>query len=212
MLKMAFSACAFAMLAMSTVANAQTSATAQGPDDEAGRSTQFSPALVGTWKSAPDEMALTSAFDTSVWGPNAKSVRTVELQIQPSGEGVLKVTRRVVDARGRTVPASTSVEEAKLTIGGSRPTIATRVEHDVKVVSAVRTYPDDPGYKWDVAGLEVQIVTFDDDADRNRLEVRFDTPEGRGSFWETLRREARNPPRRASGRSRAGAQRGRAEL
>jgi hypothetical protein len=205
------SACAFAMLALSTAANAQPAATSQRPDDEAGRSTQFSPALAGTWKSAPDEMALTTDFDVSVWGPNAKSVRTVELQIRPSGEGVLKVTRRVVDARGRTVPASTSVEEARLTIGGSRPTIATRVEHDVKVASAVRTYPDDAGSRWDLAGLKVQIVTFDDDADRNRLEVRFDTAEGRGSFWETLRRDARNPARRASERSRPGASRRRAE-
>lgn len=211
MLKMVFSACAFAMLAMSSLANAQTTATTQRPDDEPGRSDVFSPALAGTWRSAPDEMALTTAFDESVWGPNAKSVRVVELQIRPSGEGVLRVTKRVVDARGRTVPASTSVEEAKLTIGGSRKTIATRVEHDVHVVSAVRTYPDDAAYKWDLTGLKVQVVTFDDE-DRNRLEVRFDTPEGRGSFWETLRRDARTPSRRASERSRAAASRGRAEL
>jgi hypothetical protein len=57
----------------------------------------------------------------------------------------------------------------------------------VKVVSAFRTYPDDPKSKWDMSGLAVQVVTFED-GDRNTLEVRFDTPEGRGSFWETLRR------------------------
>jgi hypothetical protein len=96
----------------------------------------------------------------------------------------------VLDARGRTVAASTSVEEAKLAIGESRPGASTRVEHDVKVVSAVRTYPDDPGYKWELTGLRVQIVTFADE-DRNTLEVRVDTPDGRGSFWETLRRDGR---------------------
>lgn len=157
----------------------------------------FTPALVGTWKSTPDELPLTSAFDESVWGSNAKSVRTVELALRPAGEGTLTVTRKVVDARGRTVPASTSIEEARIVVGGARRTISTRVEHDVKVVNAARIYPDDPGLKWDLAGLRVEIVTFED-GDGNTLEVRFDTPEGRGSFWDTLRREPRAPARRAS--------------
>ena len=161
-------------------------------------STTFTPALAGSWKSAPDEMRLTSEFDQSVWGPNARSVRTAELVLEPSGEGRLTVTRRVLDAKGRAVTASTSIEEARIVVAGSQKTISTRIEHDVKVVSAVRTYPDDPGYKWDLTGLKVEIVTFED-GDRNTLEVRFDTPEGRGSFWDTLRREARAPARRTSG-------------
>ena len=163
-------------------------------------STTFTPGLAGIWKSAPEEMRLTSAFDESVWGPNAKSVRTVDLEIKPTGEGTLTVTRKVVDARGRTVTASTSVEEAQIVIGGSRKTISTRIEHDVKVASAVRTYPDDPGHKWNLDGLKVQVVTFED-GDRNTLEVRFDTPEGRGSFWETLRRNAPSSTRRANTRT-----------
>jgi hypothetical protein len=146
--------------------------------------------LAGRWTSAPNETPLSSAFDESVWGPDAKSVRTVDLQIEATGRGVLKVTTRVVDRRGRTIKASTSVEEAKIVVGESRNTIATRVEHDVTVESAVRTYPDDPTYKWGLDGLKVQIVTFTD-GDGNTLEVRFDTPEGRGSFWETLRRSGR---------------------
>ena len=202
MVKRIFSACVFAMLAMNIVANAQTPAAAQRPDDEGDSAPLFSPALVGSWKSAPDEMRLTTAFDESVWGPNAKSVRTVELQVHPSGEADLTITKKVVDARGRTVAASTSVEKAMLSIGGSRPTIATRREHDVRVVNAVRTYPDEPDYRWELAGLRVQIVTFDDD-DGNMLEVRVDTPEGRGSFWETLRRDARTPSRRTTKPSRA---------
>jgi hypothetical protein len=160
-------------------------------------STTFTPALAGSWKSAPDEMRLTSDFDRSVWGPDARSVRTAELVLDATGEGTFTVTRRVLDAKGRAVPASTSVEVARVVVGGSRKTIATRIEHDVKVVSAVRTYPDDPGYKWDLNGLQVEIVTFED-GDRNALEVRFDTPEGRGSFWDTLRRDARAPVRRTS--------------
>ena len=36
-------------------------------------------ALTGTWISAPDEMPLGTAFDVSVWGKNAKAVRTVQM-------------------------------------------------------------------------------------------------------------------------------------
>ena len=175
-------------------------ATAQAADAQVV-STAFTPALAGIWKSAPEEMRLTSAFDESVWGPNAKSVRTVDLEVRPTGEGTLKVTRKVVDARGRTIAASTSVEEAHIVIGGARKTISTRIEHDVKVVKAARTYPDDPGSTWDLDGLKVEVVTFED-GDRNTVEVRFDTPEGRGSFWETLRRNAPASTRRANTRPR----------
>ena len=79
-------------------------------------STGFTPTLAGTWKSATDEMRLTTAFDESVWGKDAKSTRIVELSVKPSGEGVLKVSRNVVDAKGRTVKGSTSVEEADIAV------------------------------------------------------------------------------------------------
>jgi hypothetical protein len=177
------------VVTLTAIANAREAALPQRTDT-ASRAQAPASALAGTWKSAAEEMRLSSAFDESVWGPNAKSVRTVELRIQPSGAGTLTITKKVVDARGRTVAASTSVEEATLSIGGSRPGVSTRVEHDVTVVSAVRTYPDDPGYKWELEGLRVKIVTFADEGG-NTLEVRVDTPDGRGSFWETLQRDGR---------------------
>jgi len=184
MLKRMSSACAFAVLAFAMNGTAH----AQAPASESQSSSR---ALVGTWKSAPDEMPLSTAFDESVWGPGAKSVRTVELQIDAMGHGALTVTKKVVDRQGRTVKASMSVERAQLTIGGSHHAVATRVEHEVTVTSAVRTYPDDPTYKWDLAGLHVAIATFDDDA--NTVEVRFDPVEGTGAFWQTLRRAGRAP-------------------
>src|SRR5688572_28368135 len=162
MLNTIASACVFAMLALSTVANLQASVAAHRLDQGEARSPRFSADLVGTWKAAPDEMKLTSAFDESVWGRNATSVRTVELQVDPSGAGTLRILKKVVDARGRTVAASTSMEEVKLQLGESRNTASVRVEHGVNVVSAVRTYPDDPGYRWELPGLRVQIVTFAD--------------------------------------------------
>ena len=157
-----------------------------------------SPSLVGTWKSAPDQIKLTTDFDKSVWGPDATSVRTVDLVVRQSGDATLTVTKKVVDARGRTVQASTWVEEAQLTIGAAQDGAATRVEHDTKVAAAVRRFPDDPDYKWNLDGLRVKVVTFKD-GDGNSIEIRYDTPEGRGSFWETLRRERAAAPRRTSG-------------
>ncbi len=193
---------AFAVLLMfGAGVSAQTqSATRQTPhsDDESPRhSAAFSPSLVGNWKSAPDEIKLTSDFDKSVWGAGATSVRTVDLVVRSSGEATLRVTKKVVDARGRTVPASTSVEEAQLKIGEPKHGVATRIEHDVQVVSAVRRFPDDPDYRWSLDGLRVKVVTFED-GDDNTIEIRYDTPEGRGSFWETLRRDRASANRRAS--------------
>ena len=181
-----------------------TMAAAQTPqaglyDDEGSEDSSFSPALIGSWASAPDEMALTTEFDISVWGKGAKSVRTVHLDVQRSGDARLTVSRKVVDGRGRTVLGSASLETASLRLGGSHLAVATRREHDVQVVDAVRTYPDDPEASWDLDGLKVKVVTFDD-SDGRMLEVRFDTPEGRGSFWETLR-----PARAASSKSSASA-------
>jgi hypothetical protein len=192
-------AAAVLMLCTHGITAAQTPArtTPSAALTDTGRSAAaatFSPRLAGTWRSAPDELKLTSEFDRSVWGPDATSVRTVDLTIQPSGEGTLTVTRKVLDARGRTVAASTSIEEAQIAIGGSEQGTAGRIEHSVKVVKAERRYPDDPDYHWPLDGLGVQVVTFAD-GDGNTIEVRFDTPEGRGSFWETLTRgkAARRP-------------------
>jgi hypothetical protein len=144
--------------------------------------------LAGTWNSSPDEMPLSTPFDESVWGKNAKSIRTVHLSILPSGDATLEITRKVVDARGRTVPASTSIEKASLVLGdvtisnNFRSELATTVKH------AERRYPDDPEATWMIDGLKVGVATFPEKP--GEIEVRVDFPDGRGSFWETLRRPA----------------------
>ena len=176
-------------LALVTIAS---EATAQATGTNA---TNLSSALVGTWKSAPDEMKLTSDFDKSVWGANATSVRTLDLTVRPGGEGTLRVTKKVVDGKGRVVPASTSIEEAQLQLGEASPGVATRIEHHATVVKAVRRYPDDPKDQWPLDGLRVNLVTFQDDG--NSIEVRYDTPEGRGSFWATLQRQGQASRRQA---------------
>lgn len=172
------------------------------PDDEnqnGSANVRVDQALVSTWRSAPDEMKLTSDFDKSVWGDNATSIRRVDLTVRPGGDATLRVTKHVEDGRKRVVPASTWVEEAQLKLGSATPGTATRLEHEVTVVSAVRLFPDDKEYRWPLDGLRVKVVTFSD-GDGNTLELRYDTPEGRGSFWETLTRVRGTAPR-AGGRA-----------
>lgn len=147
--------------------------------------------LLGTWQSAADETPLTSAFDESVWGKNAKAVRTVRMTIRPSGDATLTVTRKVVDARGRTVDASTSIEHAELTVGSVQTTTDVRSEFAVNVKRAERRYPDDPAATWTIDGLGVEVATRSDKP--GAIEIRVDFPEGRGSFWETLRLVSRKP-------------------
>mgnify|MGYP006273133659 CR=1 FL=1 len=147
-------------------------------------------AFAGTWRAAPFETRLASDFDVSVWGPNAVSVRTVELGLRPTGEGTLTVTTRVLDARRRTVPASTSIEEAKLTVGAAGEPEEGRTDYSVTVASAERRYPDDPGHAWPLDGLKIRLSTLGETAG-SPIEIRYETPEGKGSFWETLRRAPR---------------------
>jgi hypothetical protein len=172
---------------------APASGAVQGP--AASNPSTVPAELVGAWISDAFETPLSTDFDKSVWGPNAKSVRNVRLTIAQSGDGSLSVTRKVLDARGKTVLGSTSIEEAKLTVGGlvaSTP----REEFGVMVVSAERRYPDDKGDVWKIEGLKVRIARIGQGTGQV-VEIRFDTPEGRGSFWETLHREGRKsaPPR-----------------
>lgn len=147
--------------------------------------------LTGAWRSAPEELPLATEFDESVWGKNAKSVRTVDMAVRPGGEATLTVTRKVVDARGRTVKGSLSIEEARVQLTGDAGAAAPVPERQnlaVTVVAAERRYPDDPDSRWPIDGLRVGVTRFTDDP--NVIEVRVDTPEGQGSFWETLRRPA----------------------
>ena len=149
-------------------------------------------ALTGTWISAPDEMPLSTAFDESVWGKNAKAVRTVQMSIQPTGDATLTITRKVLDARGRTVPASTSIEHASLLLGDVKSSNDVRSDQATTVKHAERRYPDDSKSTWTIEGLQVEIATFAGTPDE--IELRVDFPDGRGSFWQRLRRAAGKRP------------------
>ena len=156
-------------------------------------SSAASHALTGEWRSAPEETPLSSEFDESVWGKNAKSVRTVDLTVTPTGDAALTVTRKILDAHGREIKSATSIEHADLTIGAAQPSNDVRTDLAVTVTHAERRYPDDPSGTWPLDGLRVTVSTFADDP--ARIEVRVDTPEGPGSFWETLHHSKPSPAR-----------------
>lgn len=162
------------------------------PDDQAVMAT-----LAGTWVAPVEEVRLVTDFDVSVWGPGASSIRKVELSLQPSGEGTIKVTRSVVDRRGRAKPASVSIEQAHLTVKMPGASTGDRIEPEVIVKSPDRRYPDNPKDCWPLDGLVVKLMTTD--LSSGQLELRFDLPDGRGSFGETLTR--RVPPRSVPART-----------
>jgi hypothetical protein len=149
-------------------------------------------ALSGAWQSAPDETPLSSAFDQSVWGKNAVAIRTVQMTIGPTGDATLTVRRKVIDGRRHTVHGSSSVEQIQLSLGPVQRSTDVRSDLAVSVKQAERRYPDDPRSTWPIEGLRVGVSTFPDDP--ARLEIRVDTAEGPGSFWETLRRATNKKP------------------
>jgi len=152
--------------------------------------------LTGTWHAEPLELRLSSDFDVSVWGPNASSVRKVEMTVRPSGQGTIKVTRSVVDGRGKTKTASVSVEEAALQLRLPEAAESNRIEPIVEVQMPKRCYPDTPGDCTSIEGLKVKLVATDPDQDR--LYLHFDLPDGRGSFGETLIKNGARQKRPAS--------------
>ena len=162
---------------------------APAADDETGQTevAALSPSLAGTWKAKTEKLPLTGEFNEKVWGKNATSVRDVTLTVRPSGAATLTISRKVLDARGRTVPGSASVEQADVEIGAATPALATRMEHAVKVVKAERRYPDNPDDRWPLENLRVNVVSFTDGD--GTVEVRFEPADGQGALSELLTKQ-----------------------
>jgi hypothetical protein len=140
--------------------------------------------LAGLWRAPQYRMKRSSEIGTQVFGPNAFDVRDVELTLQPSGEGLLKITTSVVDAKKRTW-APTAIE-AKLMLGAAELNPVGRCAVAVKVTGAEEVFLDETKYRSTLEGAEVRLLM---DQPGKQFELRFETPEGDGSFWSTLTRQ-----------------------
>lgn len=151
--------------------------------------------LIGRWTAPPFEITLSSDFHRSVYGPNARSVRQVTLTIRPSGDGTFTVTNSVRDRTGKTVPGTREINEVTFTIGDLKREPGAQPRYTSQIVKAERRYPDDPQSTFPLDGAKLEL--FAPEGKTGALEIRFDTPEGRGSFWETLRRNASKAAKRS---------------
>lgn len=156
----------------------------------------FPSAFSGTWRSAPFELALAGDFERSVYGANAEAVRMTELAIQPSGDGRLTVRHSVRRAGGQTVPGTRHTEDVTFRLTTTERSIGGRQCAPATILKAERRGLDTPGDTFTLDGAKVTVCEVVGQA--GQIEVRFDTPEGTGSFWETVRRVA-SRSRSASG-------------
>lgn len=146
----------------------------------------FPASFTGRWTSSPFELTLSSDLHRSVYGPDARSVRVVSMVIRPSGEGTFTVQSSVRDRRGRTVAGTRQIQQIQFVTGDLEPQPGQQAIFTTRIVRAERRYPDDAGPTYPLDGAKLKF--FVPNGKAGTLEVRFDTPEGQGSFWETLRR------------------------
>jgi len=144
--------------------------------------------LAGAWKAPEYKMRRAGELDVQVFGPNAFDVRNVELTLDASGQGVLKISTSVLDQKGKTW--APTVIEAKVAVSAPTAATAGRCEPVVTVTSAEEHYTDETNYRAPINGAHAMIVV---DASGKQIDVRFETPKGAGSFWTTMTRQAVRP-------------------
>ena len=108
------------------------------------------------------------------------------MTIQPSGDGVFTVRSSVRDARGRVVTGTEEIEDVRFAVGDLVEEPGRQPHYTSRIVHAERRFADDPASAFARDG--VKLALYVQEGKTGTLEVRFDTPEGTGSFWETVRR------------------------
>ena len=143
--------------------------------------------LSGSWKAPEYKVAVSGELDVSVWGRGSSKIRNVDLSLEPSGEGILRVHTSVVDAQGKPKPYSASVVETRLKVEmPDTPPAGEALRPTVSVMDAKERYLDGGDEPRLIEGLRVSFhIPATDPA---RLNIRFDTAQGRGSFGESLHR------------------------
>lgn len=155
------------------------------------------PTLAGAWKAQEMKVPASTDLDREVWGAGASKVRNVQLLLEKTGSGTLRIASSVVDRQGRPKKFSQSVIEARIQVTEPAPG-NDRVQPVVTVVSAQEHFLDDPKDVRTIDGLRLKL----DLASRESrdLNLFYETADGNGSFGETLRRQT---PARASSASAA---------
>ena len=179
--------CVASILAASPGARAQAVSAGQ---DKASCGPDLVKNLAGTWKAPEYKMKRASEIGTQVFGPNAFDIRNVELTLEPSGEGVLKISTSVLDQKGKAW--APTLVEAKLALTAPQTSTAGRCEPVVTVASVEERFLDETNYQTPLTGSHVTMVT---DPAGKQIDVRFEPPRGDGSFWSTLLRQAPRNPR-----------------
>lgn len=144
------------------------------------------PTLAGVWKAQEMRVPASSELDQQVWGKHAYKVRNIQLALEAGGTGTLRVESAVVDASGKPKKFSRSVVEARLQVNEPKPG-NDRVQPEVTVVSAEERFPDDPKDSHTITGLRLRLDQMT--LGSPQLNIFYETPEGNGSFGETLRRQ-----------------------
>jgi len=158
---------------------------APGGQEKAACGADLVKSLAGIWQAPQYKMERASEVGAQVFGQNAFDIRSVDLALEPSGEGVLKISTSVLDQKGKTW--APTVIEAKVMVVLPQSSGAGRCEPVVTVTSVEERYLDNTNYQTPLSGSRVMMVT---DPAARQIEVRFETPRGEGSFWSTLMRQA----------------------
>src|SRR5438874_13292299 len=121
-----------------------------GGQQKAACPADLTKSLAGVWKAPVYKMKRASEIGAQVFGENAFDIRNVELTLEPSGDGVLKISTSVLDQKGKTW--APTVIESKVTLGAPQTSAAGRCEPVVTVVSTEERYLDETNYRTTLDG------------------------------------------------------------
>jgi hypothetical protein len=97
----------------------------------------------------------------------------------------------VIDRRGRIVAGTREVQHLEFEIGDLVAEPGRRPYYRTRVVRAERRFPEPPASTFSLDGASLDL--YEPESKGGAIEVRFETADGRGSFWETMRRAPAAP-------------------
>ena len=133
---------------------------------------------------AEDRTPKETTLDEQVFGSGAFGIRNVTLSIRPTGDGTLRVYTAIVGRTGRVyVP---TLIEAQFRLDKPVTASTTGVAPTLVVTSAAERELDGTHEHWSVEGARLDISL--PDRNGSKLNLQFDTKDGRDGFGVTLDR------------------------